>query len=96
MGLTQRIYSKNPELVFRKIASESILVPIRHKTGDLESIYTLNEVGGRIWELVDGKRSVLEICEVIAEEFCVTPQEAEEDAISFLKQLEAVGIVAIS
>ena len=44
----------------RQIAGEYILVPIRQSAGEVESIYTLNEVGTRIWELLDGQRSLLE------------------------------------
>ena len=43
-------FVKDPNIVSRKIAGEVILVPIRKNVGDLESIYTLNEVAARIWE----------------------------------------------
>ena len=58
MNYLERCFQKDPNIVSRKIADEVILVPIRHNVGDLESIYTLNEVGARIWELVDGQRKL--------------------------------------
>jgi hypothetical protein len=61
--------------------------------GDLESIYTLNETGARIWELIDGKTQVSQIKERIVEEFEVEPEEAEKDLMEHLQQLE--GIQAI-
>jgi hypothetical protein len=61
--------------------------------GDLESIYTLNETGARIWELIDGKIKVGEIKGKIVEEFEVTPEEVEKDIVEHLRQLE--GIKAI-
>ena len=48
----ERCFKKDPNMVSRKIADEVILVPIRQNVGDLESIYTLNEVATRIWELM--------------------------------------------
>ena len=67
------------------------MVPIRQNVGDLESIYTLNEVGAFIWELTEGKRKVKDIKEMIVEEFDVSPEEAEKDLIEFIQQLEEIG-----
>ena len=86
----ERCYQKNPDIVSRKIADEYILVPIRQNVGDLESIYTLNEVAARIWELIDGKRKIKEIKDKIMEEFEVTPEEIEKDLTELLQKLEKI------
>ncbi|MBN1349460.1 PqqD family protein [candidate division KSB1 bacterium] len=91
--LYNRCYTKDSSIVSRKIADEFILVPIRQKAGDLDNIYTMNEVAARIWELIDGKKRVEEIRNAIVEEFDVEPQEAEPDLIEFLQKLENVGII---
>jgi len=93
MSLLDKVYKKSDSIVFRKIADEFILVPIRQNVGDLESICTLNDVAARIWELIDGKMKVKEIKDKIVEEFEVAPEEAEKDLIEYLRQLE--GIKAI-
>ena len=59
----------------------------------MESIYNLGEVGGRIWELIDGKRRLEEIRDVIVEEFEVTPEKAEADLVRFVEQLEGIEAV---
>jgi hypothetical protein len=89
----EKRFARNPLIVSRKIASKFVLVPIRQKAEDVESIYNLGEVGGRIWELIDGKRRLEEIRDVIVEEFEVTPEKAEADLVRFVEQLE--GIKAI-
>lgn len=93
MNNLTKTFRKNPDIVFRKIAGEVILVPIRHNVGGLESIYTLNEVGARIWELVDGQRKVKEIKEILVKEFEVSLQEAEKDLIEYLQQLEKIEAI---
>jgi len=93
MDIWNKRYKKDPNIVCRKIANEVILVPIRHNVGDLESIYTLNEVAARIWELIDGKRNMGEIRDTIVEEFEVTPQEAEKDLVEHLQQLEKIKAI---
>lgn len=86
-----KCYEQDPAMVFRKIAGECLLVPIRHNLADLESIYILNEVGGHIWELIDGRRPVREIRDLLVAEFEVSPQEAEGDLLTFLDQIQAIG-----
>lgn len=93
MGIMNKVYKKCDSIVSRKIADEFILVPIRKDVGDLESIYTLDEVAAHIWELIDGKRKVKEIKEKIVDEFEVTSEEAEKDLLDYLKQLEAIKAI---
>jgi hypothetical protein len=93
MHLLDKVYKKSDSIVFRKIADEFILVPIRQNVGDLESISTLNEVAARIWELIDGKMKVREIKDKIVEEFEVTPQEAEKDLIEYLQKLKEIEAI---
>ena len=86
-------YSKVSSIVARQIAGEYILVPIRQTTGDVESIFTLNDVGTRIWELIDGQRSLCQIKDQLAAEYEVNPDETESDLLEFIQGLESVGAV---
>lgn len=86
-------YQKDPNIVSRKIADKTILVPIRNKVGDLESIYTLNEIGARIWELIDGRRDLGKIRDMIIDEFEVTAEEAEKDLSEFLPKLKKIEAI---
>jgi hypothetical protein len=89
----EKRFAKDQLIVSRKIAGKFVLVPIRQKAEDVESIYNMNEVGGRIWQLIDGKRRLEEIRDVIVEEFEVTPEKAEGDLVEFVEQLEAIEAI---
>ena len=80
-------------MVSREIAGEAILVPIRQNVGDLESIYTLNETAARVWELIDGKNTVRDIRDAIVTEFAVDEDEAEEDLVELLRDLESISAI---
>src|SRR6267378_341326 len=84
-------YARDPDFVSRRIADEVIVLPIRKNLGDLESIYTLNEVGARIWELFDGRRSLREIRDILTSEYEVTAQAATGDLTMFVEHLTAIG-----
>jgi len=69
-----------------------ILVPVRETVVGLESIFTLNEVGGAIWNLLDG-RSLDDIASTIAGDFEVTAEAAQSDVAEFLRDLESNGLI---
>ena len=55
----------------------------------------MNEVAGRIWELIDGEKRVADIRDVLIEEFEVSAEEAEADLVELLQQLEEFGAVRV-
>jgi hypothetical protein len=90
--LSQKVI-KDQRSVTREIAGETIIVPVRSGVGDLDSIYTLNEVGTAVWRLVDGRRTVGEIVTAIADQFDVTREQAERDTLEFIEALRSEGLV---
>lgn len=90
---TNKIYTKNPDIIFRKIADEFILVPIRQKVVDLKSIYTLNEVAAFIWEQIDEEKTIGQIKELVEQEFDVAPQIIEADIEEIFSQWAVLGMI---
>ncbi len=89
----QARYQKDPNMVFRKIEDEMILVPIRQSVADLGNIYVLNELGGRIWELMNGERTLADVRDILLDEYDVMPDVLEADLLAFVQQLEAAGSI---
>lgn len=83
-------FKKSQDIVYRKIAGESILIPIRKNVADMENIYTLNEVASRIWELIDGRKTAGDIKKIIISEFEIAEGQAQQDILDFLRQLEEI------
>jgi len=86
-------YRKTSSIVSTQVGEGVILVPIRQRAGDLDDLYTLNETAARIWELIDGQRSLGEIRDLLVEEFDVSEGEAQQDVAGFVAELEAAGAV---
>jgi hypothetical protein len=84
---------KDPAIVSRKIAGETILVPVRQAAGDMSSIYTLNDTAARAWELMDGAHSLVAIRDQIVLEYEVSPQEMETDLLELVSQLQEIGLI---
>ena len=92
MSGSQRLV-RHGEFVTRDVAGETIVVPIRAGVGDLDSIYTLNDVGATIWNLIDGTRTADDIALAVVEAFEVEPEQARRDVEEFLASLAEAGMI---
>ena len=88
-----KCFMKQTDCVTREIAGETIIVPIKSRVGDLDSIFTLNEVGTMIWQLIDGQRSIGQIVQAVRQTYAVEPEEATKDTFDFLGSLENAGLI---
>jgi coenzyme PQQ biosynthesis protein PqqD len=57
-------------------------------------VHTLNAVGTRFWELVDGERTVAEIAVQMADEFDAPVEQIEQDCRAFAAELSERGLLA--
>ena len=79
---------RNPATAWRVIGGEAVILSL-----DTKVLRGLNPVGSRVWELIDGRRSLDEIVEVIAGEFDVATAAAASDVHAFVEALLAKGLV---
>jgi hypothetical protein len=93
MNILDKCFNKENDLVTRDVAGESIIVPIKRHVGDLEGVFTLNEVGAMIWQLIDGQTTVRQLMEAVRDEYDVEAAEAEKDVADFLLSLEDAGLI---
>jgi len=54
---------------------------------DTSELHNFNEVATRVWELIDGQRTVADIAAAIADEYEVEPAVAQADILTFLGEL---------
>ena len=86
-GLEDR--PRRAESAFRRYGDQGWVVHLRNPANTL-----LNEVGARIFELLDGRHTVREIAATVAREFDVPPEEAQKDVLAFLGELKANQMLA--
>lgn len=89
----EAVFKKSASVIFRKIAGEFVLVPIHKDAVDLEALFSFNETGARIWELIDGQRKGSEIARLLAEEFSQPVSEVLPDVREFLIQIAELRFV---
>jgi len=91
--IAQMVYRRSNEVVCREVGGESILVPIRNRVGDLESIFVLSPVAARIWALLDRPIPFDEIVDTLCTEFDVDRDTASADVDELLASLELASLV---
>lgn len=89
----REVYKKKDDIVYRKVAGETILVPISGRLADMQRIFALNPVGECIWDELDGSRSLQQISEDIQRFFDVRGEEANADLESFIAELLKEGLI---
>ena len=80
---------KAPHTASRLIAGEAVILSL-----DTKVLRGLNPVGSRVWDLIDGARTVDDIVDVIVGEFDVARAVAAEDVRTFIQQLVDRGLAA--
>jgi hypothetical protein len=87
--LTKRFIPKD-SFVSRQIMNEIIIVPIAKKVQDVDSMYSINSTGARIWELMDGTNSLEQIIRKITEEYNIDESTASHDVVEFATKLLSI------
>lgn len=81
------------ELISRKIAGESFLVPLGKTVYDTNGLFVLTEVGAFLWELLPQAEDEQDLLRAVLAEYEVGEAEAREDIAAFLKKLRDLGIL---
>ena len=81
------------EFVTRRIADETIIVPVVGGVGDLDAIFTLNDVGSHIWRSIERPATVDAIIADLVRTFEVPRDRAEQDVLEFLDRLADAGLI---
>jgi hypothetical protein len=86
-------YRRTDHVTARKVAGETLLVPVKGHLAELHKVYTLNTVAEWVWEQLDGKRTVAELCEQVVSRFDVSRPAAQADLAELIEKLEKIGLI---
>jgi len=89
--MTETRIKRSDNFIFRKIVNEMVLVPIKQNVAELEHIFTLNEVGAFVWDVLSEPSTIEELQQAVLEEFVAEPDIAKQDLHEFLAALDALN-----
>ncbi len=82
--------SRSSESIWRVIEGEVVILTPKNST-----IHVLNEVGTRIWELIDEPIGVEELVSKIISEYEVDEETVKNDMLGFLSSLAEIEVLNI-
>lgn len=83
----------NIDIVARKIAGETFLVPVKSRMADLQTLFVLNGIGEFIWENMAEAVTSDALIELITKKFAVEKDIAEKDLLEFMTSLKKEGLI---
>ena len=87
------VFAHSGEFVLRSVGDEGVVVPVRNRVGDLDSVYVMSPVAVRIWSLIDGRNDVDAIVARVHEEYDVEPAMAARDVNELMAALEEAELI---
>ena len=93
MADLKSVPSRSPSIVTRKTGNEYVLVPVTNNIADMTSVYTLNETGAFIWELIDGKKNVEDLIKAVIDKYDIDKETATRDVFSFIDNMSKYLII---
>jgi hypothetical protein len=87
------VYRHAGEVVMRRVGREALLVPVRNRVGDLDSIFTLNETAIVVWESLDGNTPMEAVVDRLCRDYDVDRDRAAGDAEEIVRSLLEAGLL---
>jgi hypothetical protein len=84
---------RSPSVVTRKTGNEYVLVPVTNNIADMNSVYTLNESGAFLWELIDGETNIEDMSEALIREYDIDEKTATDDVFEFINEMSKYLII---
>lgn len=87
ISLTSR-FALSSQAMAREIGGEIVILDLANGI-----YFGLDPVGARIWQLMDGIRTLAEICEIMLEEYDVAKEILERDTVTLAVELAAQKLI---
>ncbi|HKN17199.1 MAG TPA: PqqD family protein [Candidatus Sulfotelmatobacter sp.] len=91
----EQVYVRSLAVVSRRVAGETLIVPVRGKVGDLASIYSFNQTGSLIWQSMETPKTLPDLIKAVQQEYAVGYEQAEQDVKQFLQDTLSAGLVEL-
>ena len=87
----QSSFKVSGDVVFRELDREAVVLNLASGT-----YFGLNEVGTRIWHLIEEHAALAQVLDTIRGEYDAPPERLEQDLIRLVGELVAKGLVVQS
>lgn len=87
MSSNNKLTRRN-DLVWREIDGEVVIL-----SPDNKSMHTFNDIGSRIWILIDGEHDLNDITDIISVEYGEKKEIVRKDLITYIEDLKQLNLL---
>ncbi|TDG12842.1 PqqD family protein [Seongchinamella unica] len=80
----------SPDVISQEVSGETVLLDLNS-----ENYFGLDEIGTRIWQLIESSGRLQDIYETLLAEYDVEPDQLLEDMEQLLTDIEKAGLVSL-
>jgi hypothetical protein len=84
------IIVRGPNQVSTDLGGEVVVMGLQS-----EEYFSLEDVGARIWNMIEKPRTVREILDAIVRDYAVERERCERDLLAVLREMENEGLVEV-
>ena len=89
-GKVGSVITKNQEIDDTDLDGEKVMMNL-----DKGQYFMMNEVGSRIWELIEGNTPIVNIIETLTNEYDVDEETCENTVMEFLGRLKNADLIKV-
>lgn len=86
-----RAINISSEILTQEVSGETVILDLKN-----ESYFGLDEVGTRIWKLLQQEKDIQSITEAMLDEYDVEEKQLGKDIQALLSQLNEAGIITLT
>lgn len=76
------------EVIARQVGDETVMLDLARG-----AYFGLDPVGARIWQLLEAGRTLVEICDIVVDEYEVSREDFEQDLLRLVDSLAKSGLL---
>ena len=88
-------FRRSTSVVTSEVACEIVVVPAKPQVGDLDAIFSFNEIGTDVWALLEEDRSLAELTTYVFDHYDVSRSQARNDIREFIAELVQAGLATV-
>lgn len=88
--LLDSVVAASKQQISTDLGGEAVILGLKSS-----QYYSLNDVGTRIWDLIQEPKTVRDVRDAILEEYDVEPKRCEKELLGILKKMASAGLIEV-
>ena len=88
-------FRRSTSVATSEVACETVVASVKREAGNLDAIFSFNEIGADVWALMEEDRSLAELTTWVFDHYDVSRSQAQNDIREFIAELVEAGLATV-